>query len=131
MQFSLSLPPLDAGARGVRYAANATGNVTAHANRLAATVCSPYTYVMETVIHNVHDLGDNERSAAERLVGHSLRDDHRLIIQVIAGNGSTNPPVLSGEALPDWCNVYAGLTDAEIADIERSIMRSDSSRFVD
>ena len=86
---------------------------------------------METVVHNIRDLSDNERSAAERLVGHTLQDDHQLIIQVIATNGlpAVTPPL--GDTLPDWCNVYEGLTDAEIADSEQSIVRSDTSRFGD
>jgi hypothetical protein len=86
---------------------------------------------METVVHNFRDLSDNERSAAELLVGHTLQDDYQLIIQVVATNGSPaeTPPL--GDTLPDWCNVYKGLTDEEIADIEQSIVRSDTSRFGD
>jgi hypothetical protein len=86
---------------------------------------------METVVHNIRELNANERLAAEQLVGHTLRDDHQLIIQVIAGNGIADQPTQVGDTLPDWCNVYKGLTDAEIADIERSIVRSDASRFGD
>jgi hypothetical protein len=92
---------------------------------------SPYTCVMETVIYNIRDLGENERSAAEQLVGHSLRDDHKLIIQVVDGNGAAEQATHVGDNLPDWCNVYVGLTDTEIADIEQSIVRSKSSRFGD
>jgi hypothetical protein len=86
---------------------------------------------METVVHNIRDLSDNERSAAEQLVGHTLRDDHQVIIHVVAGNGFPAESPSIGGNLPDWCNVYEGLTDAEIADIEQSIVRSDSSRFGD
>ena len=84
---------------------------------------------METVVHNKRDLGDNERSTAEQLVGHVLRDDHQIIIQVVAGNGFPGEAPSLGDTLPGWCNVYEGLTDAEIADMELSIVRSDSSRF--
>lgn len=32
-------------------------------------------------------------------------------------------------ALPDWCNVYEGLSDEEIADLQRIILqRADLSR---
>ena len=86
---------------------------------------------METVVHNIRDLGDNERSAAEQLVGHALRDDHQIIIQVVAGNGFPAEAPSLGDTLPDWCDVYEGLTDVEIADIEQPIVRSDSSRFGD
>jgi hypothetical protein len=84
---------------------------------------------MKTVVHNIRDLSSDERLAAEQLVGHTLRDDHQLIIQVVAGNGVKDQSTQLGDTLPDWCDVYAGLTDVEIADIEQSIVRSDSSRF--
>ena len=96
---------------------------------LARTVVLPYTFNMETVVHNICDLTNAERSAAEQLVGHALRDHQQLIIQVVVGNGVTDQPTQVREVLPDWCNVYEGLTDAQIADIEQSIVRSDSSRF--
>jgi len=34
----------------------------------------------------------------------------------------------SAQALPDWCNIYNGLTDEEIDNIDKSIMRSNLSR---
>ena len=86
---------------------------------------------METVVHNVRDLRNNERSAAEQLVGHSLRENQQLVIQVVnldiaterAGNGTAEGK------LPGWCNVYEGLTDEEIADLEKTILtRADLSR---
>jgi hypothetical protein len=86
---------------------------------------------METVIHNIRDLSQHERSAAEQLVGHTLNDDHKLIIQVVDGNGTADQATHVGDDLPDWCNVYEGLTDTEIAEIEQSIVRSKSSRFGD
>ena len=86
---------------------------------------------METVVHNVRDLRRNDRSAAEQLVGHSLRENQKLVIQVVSvelpaerhGNGTTEGK------LPEWCNVYAGLSDEEIADLEKTILtRADLSR---
>ena len=99
------------------------------ADAVATTANLRYTFGMETVIHNMRDLSDGERSAAEQLVGHTLSDDHQLIIQVVVGNGVTDQPTQVGDTLPDWCNVYEGLTDVEIAEIEKSIVRSDSTRF--
>jgi hypothetical protein len=86
---------------------------------------------METVVRNVRDLPVDERSAAEQLVGHSLCVDQKLVIHVVnldigaggPGNGS------GGGRLPDWCNVYEGLTDDEIADLEKTILnRADLTR---
>lgn len=88
---------------------------------------------METVIHNIRDLSGNERSAAEQLVGHTLQENQQLVIQIVTLEISTTQ---SGSAaregnLPEWCNVYEGLTDDEIADIERSIVRDCGSRLFD
>lgn len=89
-----------------------------------------YTSRMETVVHNIRDLSDNKRTAAEQLVGHSLRENQQLVIQVVNVDLASKQPVSdTGQgALPDWCNVYDGLTDAEIAEIEKSIVRSHDSR---
>jgi hypothetical protein len=85
---------------------------------------------METIVHNVRDLKSNERSAAEQLVGHSIRENQQIIIQVIEIELGSTPSgaVASDGKLPDWCNVYEGLTDDEIDRIEKSIVRSHESR---
>jgi hypothetical protein len=88
---------------------------------------------METVVHNIRDLKGNKRSAAEQLVGHSLRENQQLVIQVVTLELGPSPSgTTTGEGkLPEWCNVYEGLTDAEIADIEKSIVRDRGSRSFD
>ena len=75
---------------------------------------------METVTRNVRDLGENERSAAERLVGHGLRENQQLIIQVVSVDLGAQAPAGddTGDELPSWCNVYEGLSDEQIADLE-------------
>ena len=86
---------------------------------------------METVVRNVRDLRGNERSAAEGLVGHSLRENQKLVIRVVNIDLTTDHPgngTREGK-LPEWCNVYEGLTDEEIADLEKTILtRADLSR---
>jgi hypothetical protein len=85
---------------------------------------------METIVHNIRDLTGNERCAAEQLVGHALGENQQLVIQVVAlGPGIAASEMPVGDAtLPEWCNVYEGLTDTEIANIEKSIVRERSSR---
>ena len=39
-----------------------------------------YTSNMETVIRNIRELGGSQRSAAEHLVGHALREDQQLVM---------------------------------------------------
>jgi hypothetical protein len=92
---------------------------------MARLGASRYTSSMETVVRNVRDLSCNERSTAEQLVGHALQENQQLVIQVIeAETKATLPAAASeGEQLPDWCNVYEGLTEERIAALEQAISR--------
>ena len=86
--------------------------------------------VMETITRQVGELQANERSAAELLVGHSLRGHEQLILQVLEVNLAESPstdPQLA-QTLPDWCNIYKGLSDEEIENIDRSITRCNLTR---
>jgi hypothetical protein len=83
---------------------------------------------METVVHNISDLGGSQRSAAEQLVGHPLRDDQQLVIQIVSIDIPTTATTqaeadIDNDKLPEWCNVYAGMSEAEIAELERAISR--------
>ena len=88
---------------------------------------------MEIITRQVGELRDNERSAAELLLGHRLRGNERLILQVLdldvaqpAGQDSR-----PAQTLPDWCNVYEGLTDEEVERIDQSIARCNLTRAVE
>ena len=85
---------------------------------------------METVVRKIRDLDQTDRSALERVVGHQLRESQELVIQVISV--TVEPPTTPQPAgeLPAWCRVYDGLTDAEIDDLDSSIVRTHSSRDV-
>ena len=74
---------------------------------------------METIIRQVRDMDTSERSTLEQLVGHSLRENQQLIIQVITLSAPGKQPVIPATTLPDWCNVYEGLTDEQIAGVEQ------------
>ena len=80
---------------------------------------------MESFIHNVRDLNGNDRSAVERLVGHTLGENQQLVIQVVNLDvpSADQGPATSDGQLPDWCNVYEGLSDERIAGLERAISR--------
>lgn len=94
---------------------------------------------METVTRHVGELQANERSAAELLLGHRLRGNEQLILQVLdldvvqpPENGSSPSSSLSlTQALPTWCNVYEGLTDDEVENLHQSIARSHLTRSVE
>ena len=86
---------------------------------------------METVVRNVRDLRADDRYAAEQLVGYSQRENQQLVIQVVNVDVATGRPGNgTGEGkLPDWCNVYEGLTDEKIAELEKTILtRADLTR---
>ena len=84
---------------------------------------------METITHQVDRLPASGRSAAEQLIGHSLRGNERLIIQVLEMEVDPTPTApASAQTLPDWCNVYQGMTDEEIDDLDRSITRCNLTR---
>lgn len=84
---------------------------------------------MDTVTRNVGDMGARDREVLEHLLGQSLRDDQKLVIRIeSAGPGpaptdETGAPANHSElTLPSWCNVYAGLSDEEIGDLEKIIL---------
>ncbi|HVC94963.1 MAG TPA: hypothetical protein VND64_14805 [Pirellulales bacterium] len=86
---------------------------------------------METVVRNVRELDQTDRSALERVVGHELRENQRLVIQVMSVTIEKPPPALPANGkLPPWCDVYEGLPDAEIDDLDRAIVRTHSSRDI-
>jgi len=74
---------------------------------------------METVTRNVRDLDPATRSTLERVIGHELRDSQQIVVQV-------------GEPakLPDWCNVYEGMTDEQIDEVDHEIRRLHTTRDV-
>ena len=91
---------------------------------------------METVIRNVGEIDVHDREALEHVLGYALRDDQQLVIRIVNLPGQREPvtaPALHGgngsPELPEWCNVYDGLSDDEIADLEKTILqRADLSR---
>ena len=90
---------------------------------------------MESIIRNVRDINSRDRQALEHVLGQQLKENQKIIIQVVTvsdeptvqekpGNGT---PVAK---LPDWCNVLAGLSDEQIAEVEEVVpQRSDLSRL--
>lgn len=75
---------------------------------------------METIVRHVRDLHDDERSTLEHLVGHALRENQQLVIQVSSVNVTSQQPTPAAPQfeLPEWCNVFDGLSESQIADVE-------------
>lgn len=88
---------------------------------------------MENIIRDVRDIDNGDRQAIEHVVGQSLRDNQRLVIQIVSLDLKAEPPAVpsstAGGKLPEWCNVYEGLSDAEIAELEKTVLtRADLTR---
>lgn len=85
---------------------------------------------METITRDVGEMQTQERSAAELLVGHALREHERVIVHVLSldADEAVTEDSQSAATLPDWCNVYAGMTDQEIDIVEKSIIRCHVTR---
>jgi hypothetical protein len=87
---------------------------------------------MQRITRHVQELGRDERRVYEAVLGETLRDDQRIVIEVLGKADSE--PMPGGDRdtfdkLPDWCGVYDGLSDEDIAEVEKvALQRSDLSR---
>lgn len=101
---------------------------------------------MDSVARDVVDLSVTERHTLEGVLGQPLRDDQRVIVQLVDAEGSKSnakPAPLRDDKvtikregdvgiLPDWCAIFADLSDEEMAELEAAILdRSDSRSFDD
>ena len=91
---------------------------------------------MEIVIRNVGEIDAHDRKALEHVLGQALRENQQLVIRIVnlqvQPEADTPPvphPANGSPALPEWCNVYDGLSEDEIAEMEKTILqRADLSR---
>ena len=101
---------------------------------------------MDSISYSVTDLSADQRHAFEGVLGQPLRDDQRVIVQLVNPEGLTPPadsmPLRNNTVtikregdvgiLPDWCAIFADLSDEEMAELEAAILdRSDSRSFDD
>jgi hypothetical protein len=86
---------------------------------------------METIIRQVRDLESGERRVLEHVIGQRLQENQKVIIQVVAPENEPAVEALASGTgkLPEWCNVYEGLTEEQVAAVEEVILqRSDLTR---
>jgi hypothetical protein len=89
---------------------------------------------MENVVRNVRDIDSADRQALEHMLGQQLRENQQLVIRVVTLGLQpqvAEPPIgaMAAPSLPDWCRVYEGLSDQEIADVEEiALTRANLSR---
>ncbi len=83
---------------------------------------------MKEVVRNVTEIEPADRRALEHILGQSLHDSQQIALRVSGQESQEVPPVGNGdqddidETLPEWCNVYEGLSDEEIAAIEEVML---------
>jgi hypothetical protein len=75
-----------------------------------------YNWGMEAIIRNVRDIETSERQVLEHVLGQQLRENQQVIIQVVtlpreAPEGGEAVDATPSRRLPEWCNVFAGLSD--------------------
>lgn len=68
---------------------------------------------MQTTVHPVKDIDQQGRQVLENLLGHPLQEEQQIVIGVVGSQGK----------LPAWCNVYEGLSENEVAELEHSILQ--------
>ncbi len=90
-------------------------------------------------MRKVSDIEPDEKRLYEAVLGQKLKANQQIIIQVMtladdsAKQPQTAPTTETAKepsgALPDWCNVYEGLTETEITEVEDVILnRADMTR---
>lgn len=71
---------------------------------------------------DVTNLDEKHRRALKDVIGTQLHRNQRLIISVTEVDVATHePPARAAQSISDWTNVYEGLTDQEIEDIDRAV----------
>ena len=86
---------------------------------------------MESIIKNVRDISLSDKLALEHVSGRQLAENQQAIILICSLDLQNEPAVTETESahgLPDWCNVYAGLTDRQVAEIEQVVLQRDLTR---
>ena len=83
---------------------------------------------------NVADLNSDERQVFERVLGHQLENNQRLVVQISVMNAPSGPgptaelAVTGDAALPESYRLFKDLSDDEVAELEADILQRSDSR---
>jgi hypothetical protein len=102
---------------------------------------------MDSVTRNVIDLSPDERHVFEGVLGQPLDIGHRVVVQLCGdakskradsdlnagGSDEKTTPKRDGDVgiSPDWCAIFADLSDDEMAELDALILDRSDSRYSD
>jgi len=83
---------------------------------------------MSKVKRSVSDLEKDARRVFEAVLGERLLENQVVVLEVfhpaeLSPQSDVTDGTQPGAKLPAWCNVYEGLSDAEIVEIENLVRR--------
>ncbi|HEX3655316.1 MAG TPA: hypothetical protein VHV55_05910 [Pirellulales bacterium] len=73
---------------------------------------------MENHTVNVRDLDPGDRAVFERVIGRPLHENEQMMIQLVGADASTSPDGATAH-MPEWSDVYNGLSDEEVAEFRQ------------
>jgi hypothetical protein len=79
---------------------------------------------MESITLYVADIGIDDRQALEHVVGQQLSENQQVVIHIVSRevpSAETSNKQSSG-SLPEWCNVYEGLSDQQVSELEQVVL---------
>ena len=76
---------------------------------------------------NVGEIDRDQRRALEGILGKPLSAGEQVTIRVVEAPQASEAPIAT-PSLPDYCNVFDGLSDQEVADLEATIFDRSPSR---
>jgi hypothetical protein len=87
------------------------------------------------IIRNVTEMAPDTRLVLEHMLGQALLDNQQVVVKVVGPITSDYSQANGRHAnadedeLPEWCNVFEGLSDADVSAIEEVMLsRADLTR---
>jgi hypothetical protein len=85
---------------------------------------------MDSVVRNVSELSADEKHVFETVLGQPLHDDQNVVVQLVdvnAGNVAA-PEVNGAENNLESYELWADMSDEEIAELEAAVLQRSDSR---